>query len=227
MKKTYLSLVFGLCWLILSAQNRTIDTALYLNEHYKERTGVFESEPVTKGRIIFLGNSITEFADWKELLHDTSVVNRGIAGDNTYGVLARLEEVIERKPEKLFLEIGVNDIGSGFLQQATLDNMLSIMEQVHSKSPATRIFVFSILPVNENVKRHFPQFLGKNKQINKLNQELSKIAIKAGCVFIDLASRLKDESGKLNKAYAMPDGIHLNAKGYNLWIMVLKKEKYL
>jgi lysophospholipase L1-like esterase len=174
-----------------------------------------------------LGNSITEFGDWKELLHDTSVVNRGIAGNNTYGVLARLEDVIERKPEMLFLEIGVNDIGSGFSQQATLDNMQSIINKLRSKSPSTKIFFLSVLPVNENVKNQFPQFLGKNKEIDKLNQKLSKIAAKVGCIYIDLASYLKDKNGKLNKAYAMPDGIHLNSKGYNLWIMLLKKEKYI
>ncbi|HVU56438.1 MAG TPA: hypothetical protein VHD83_15340 [Puia sp.] len=43
-----------------------------------------------RGGTIFLGNSITEYGDWQRLLHDARVINRGIAGDNTFGILDRL-----------------------------------------------------------------------------------------------------------------------------------------
>jgi len=68
---------------------RLSDTIGFLPEYYPQRVAVFEKEPVVPGRIIFLGNSITQIADWKKLSNDSTVINRGIAGDITFGVLRR------------------------------------------------------------------------------------------------------------------------------------------
>src|SRR5689334_13421403 len=90
---------------------RLFDTVGFIPEYYPQRVAAFEKEPVVPGRIIFLGNSITQLGDWKKLLNDTTVINRGIAGDITFGVLKRLDDVIRRHPSKIFLLIGINDIG--------------------------------------------------------------------------------------------------------------------
>ena len=66
---------------------RVLDTLGFLPEYWPTREAYFEKEPVVTGRIIFLGNSITQIGDWKKLLNDTTVINRGIGGDNTFGVL--------------------------------------------------------------------------------------------------------------------------------------------
>jgi hypothetical protein len=47
---------------------------------------------------MFLGNSITNHVDWEELLGMPNARNRGISGYITYGVLERLDEVIEGHP---------------------------------------------------------------------------------------------------------------------------------
>ena len=39
---------------------RVFDTIGFLPEYYPQRVAVFEKEPVVTGRIIFLGNSITQ-----------------------------------------------------------------------------------------------------------------------------------------------------------------------
>ena len=108
--KACLSLFFGLVSMAATGQNIRYDTIQYAKEYYQKRVVVFNNEPVVKHRIIFIGNSLTQFGDWNKLLDDSTVVNRGIAGDNTYGVLARLNDIIIRKPAKLFIEIGINDI---------------------------------------------------------------------------------------------------------------------
>src|SRR3954470_24562286 len=75
---------------------RVGDTISVLGDVYKTRMAQFESEPVVTGKIIFLGNSITQGGDWKKLLNDSTIINRGIGGDITFGVLKRLDDVIKR-----------------------------------------------------------------------------------------------------------------------------------
>jgi len=227
MKSVILGLVLGLIPAILIAQNQHTDSTKFINDHYRERIKVFSGEQVKKTNVLFLGNSITEFGDWKVLLNDPNVLNRGIAGDNTYGVLARLQDVIARKPSKVFIEIGVNDIGSGFTKDIILKNMLSIVARIHTGSPESAIYILSILPVNDDVKTNFPQFENKNKQFDEVNQQLIGNAAKNNYIFINLSSLLKNSDGKLSKQYAKPDGLHLNDLGYQVWIRLLKEKRYL
>ena len=103
MKKIVFILFFSLISIAAIGQHLTYDTIQYAKEYYQKRIVIFNSEPVIKGKIILLGNSITQFGDWKKLLNDSSVINRGIAGDNTHGVLTRLNDVIIRQQAKLFI----------------------------------------------------------------------------------------------------------------------------
>ena len=75
--------------------------------YYHQRATHFTQLPATQGGVIFLGNSITDGGEWAELFPGIQVLNRGISGDYSTGVLNRLAEVYNRKPDKLFLLIGV------------------------------------------------------------------------------------------------------------------------
>ncbi|HTH30207.1 MAG TPA: GDSL-type esterase/lipase family protein, partial [Lacibacter sp.] len=81
--------------------------------YYHQRVTFFKSMPQTKDEIIFLGNSITDGAEWAQLFNDVRMKNQGISGDVTAGVLHRLPVVTNRKPAKIFLLIGTNDLARG------------------------------------------------------------------------------------------------------------------
>src|SRR5690606_12338396 len=91
------------------AQEVTYDST-YRPDIYASRVEMFKSFPTTDKDIVFIGNSITFWADWQELLKTSHVKNRGIPGDISFGVLERLDEVIEGKPRKIFIMIGINDL---------------------------------------------------------------------------------------------------------------------
>ena len=79
--------------------------------NYKKLIEEFKKEPLDFGDIVFLGNSITAGGkDWSERLNQPNIKNRGIGGDVTEGVLARLDELIYFKPRTVFLLIGINDL---------------------------------------------------------------------------------------------------------------------
>lgn len=81
---------------------------------YEQRASLFDELKVEQSDIIFLGNSITNGAEWAELFNNYSVKNRGISGDTCEGVYDRLESILRGHPRKVFLLIGINDLGRGF-----------------------------------------------------------------------------------------------------------------
>lgn len=227
MKQLLFTLFIWLTATLANGQNTRYDTIRYAKDYYAERVALFKSEPVKKGRIILLGNSITEFGDWKKLLNDSTVVNRGIAGDNTFGVLDRLNDVIIREPNKLFIKVGINDIAQNIPVDIIVKNMMTIVERIKNQSPRTQIYVHSILPTNDNVKKEYPDAFNKNDVANQVNERVKQKAAEKGFTYIDLSKELKDKHGKLDVKYAEADGLHLNPAGYQVWVSLLKVRKYL
>jgi lysophospholipase L1-like esterase len=182
-----------------------------LKAYYYHRKEHFESLPNTEHEIIFLGNSITDQAEWFELFQNPNVKNRGISGDDTDGVLGRLDEVIESKPAKIFIMIGTNDLSYGKSVEYILGNYARILDTIFQKSPDTKIFIQSVLPTDDAI--HYTR---KNSEIIRINKELEELARSKGCIYIDLFKEFATSENKLNPEYSI-DGLHLNGKGYELW----------
>jgi lysophospholipase L1-like esterase len=225
MKNLFLSLTLVLCHWSL-AQVRTYDTLPNLPDHYVKRFELFKKEPKVQGRVIMVGNSITEGGDWKSLLHDSTIVNRGISGDVTFGVLNRLNEITDQKPSKIFLLIGINDVSRNTPDEVIIANTLLIVLRIREASPSTEIFLQSILPTNDTFKNLHENFVGKGARIRRINEQLAKYSATLKYVYIDLHSNFIDANGSMETKYAT-DGLHLSTVGYQHWVEVLKKGKYL
>ena len=189
----------------LEAWNRAIRAYYY---HRKEH---FESLPDTKDEIIFLGNSISDNCEWSELFENPNVKNRGIGGDDTDGVLERIDEVLSSSPKKVFILIGTNDLAYGKTVDHIIENYNKILDSISIKSPDTEVFIQSVLPVDEAV--HWTR---KMSDIKLINGKLIEICDERGIVYIDLFPLFVNSENKLNPDYSI-DGLHLNAAGYLLW----------
>src|SRR3954451_1058356 len=62
------------------------------NPYYRTRLDFFR-QTVGDADVVMLGDSITEGIDWHELFPHVRILNRGIGGDTSAGVLNRLDEV--------------------------------------------------------------------------------------------------------------------------------------
>ncbi len=204
---------------------RLSDTLPVLPDVYARRVAQFESEPVATGRVVFLGNSITQGGDWPRLLGDSTVVNRGIGGDVTYGVRARLEDVIRRRPSKLFILIGINDVSKDIPDAVIAENVRAIVESVRAGSPQTVVYVQSVLPLNPTVPG-FPQHYDKPQHVVRLNRLLRAVAASTHARFVDLYPLFLDAQGRLDRRYT-GDGLHLNEAGYQRWVAHLRRTSAL
>ena len=201
------------------------DTIPFIPEHTTQRLEQFKKQPVTQRGIIFLGNSITEMGNWAGLLNDTTVLNRGIGGDITYGVLKRIDDVIIRQPKKLFILLGINDIGKDIPDSVIAYNYFKIISKIKAGSPTTKIYVQSILPINPTMK-NFPQHYDKAEHIPRVNAMLKTKAATLGYTYINLHPLFVDKQNRLDAKYTI-EGLHLKPEAYIVWVDYLKKMKYL
>ncbi len=197
----------------------------YRPASYSLKVGQFKSFANKNSDIIFLGNSITAGTDWNELLGLSNARNRGISGDITFGVLERLDEVIEGHPAKVFILIGINDISRNIPDSVIINNYRKMVERIQAGSPATKIYFQTLLPVN-NEFTQFKNHYNKDVHIAYVNAAIKQLVKECKVNLIDLNPNFQDANGKLDKKYT-EDGLHLNIEGYKVWASILKKGNYL
>lgn len=186
----------------------------------------FQAMSVTGDDIVFIGNSITFWGDWRELTGSDRVKNWGIPGDHTYGILARVDDIVSVKPSKVFILAGINDLAGGLTDSLIVAHLKEIVGRILEGTPETAIYIQSILPTNPTfgkLNRHY----GHEDRIQQINRLLSEFAENTrNCTFIDLYTYFLDDAGFLLKEYTW-DGVHLTVAGYELWKEILIQKGYL
>lgn len=184
----------------------------YTNYNYwKEKNSLQSLLPIDSGSIVFVGNSLTDGGEWYELLHNPRIINRGIGGDDSEGLLCRIENLVSNKPAAIFISEGFNDIAYGTSLEKYIANMEAVIRKVKAQSPATKIFVQSILPTNTF----------HNKSVPSWNQALKDLSRLENVTYLDNHSQFVDSKGGLKKDFTF-DGVHLTGDGYILWAWLLK-----
>lgn len=175
-------------------------------------------------RVVFMGNSITEA--WEnihpaffELNH---FVNRGISGQTTPQMLLRFrQDVIDLHPELVVILAGINDIAEN-TGPITLDEILKNIISMTELARANQIKVVlcSVLPANRFQWR--PSIKPADKVI-ELNKKISDYADKSNLIYVNYYSDMVDDQKGLRKEFG-EDGVHPNAKGYDLMEAILLRE---
>jgi len=189
--------------------------------YYDQRKSLFEILPDTKNEIIFLGNSITDGSEWCELLGNQHAKNRGISGDTSEGVLFRLYQVTRAQPAKVFLLIGINDLSKNISPDTVYVNICKIVSTIRTKSPKTKVYVQSILPVNNTFKT-FANHTSRTPQVKDLNERLRTICPRLGATYVNLFIELKNPNDDLLNPMYTNDGLHLLGEGYKAWMRVIQ-----
>ena len=197
---------------------------------YKKKIKEYRDHPIGKNKIVFLGNSITySMRHWDKKFNVKNIVNRGISGDYSDGILERLDEIIYYKPLAVFFLIGLNDFFDdnttrpGRTPEYVAKNILTAAKTIKQGSPETKIFIQTIMPINNR------QYLDEKPQVNFLwstyypsvNQQINATnkILKENHEFeiIDLHPLYLNNDQSMKRDLSK-DGVHLNENGYNIWI---------
>jgi len=172
-------------------------------KHLKE----LRSMPIKDSDIVFIGNSLTEAFPLEQMFPSEPVRNRGVSGNKSKDVLKRITPIAKAKPQKIFLDVGINDI----LRNVSLDtlfiNYKSIIKIIQSNSPTSKIYIQSLLPVGNKYQSFRPK-------INAFNDTLQTFCKSNSITFINLFPLFY--KGGLDPYYST-DSLHLNRSAYEVW----------
>lgn len=178
--------------------------------------------------IICIGDSLTEGTDipvghtWPALSANAlnmEVVNCGIGGDTTAGMLARLyPQVVDRKPGFAFILGGTNDLWWGWEVNIILGNLFSMIVQARHHGIAPVIGL--PLPVNIPAARaneFSPPWGGYARfaaRLEELLDALIRHATESEVVIVDLHHPFMDARQQVRADLFLPDGLHPNKVGH-------------
>jgi hypothetical protein len=171
--------------------------------------------------ILFIGSS--SIRGWETLKEDMApfpVINRGFGGSQAHHVLYYMDRIVfPYQPRAIVFYEGDNDIAAGKHPQQFIDECRIFADRVQHHLPGTPIFFLSVKP---SVSRTL--YEEARREANKLLQELA--AGDDRLHYVDISTDMFDASGRIRDDIFLDDQLHLNAKGYELWANIIRKELF-
>ena len=194
-------------------------------QHYHSRYLQFEQEePINSNTVVMLGNSLTQGGgDWAKLLDCPEAVNRGIIGDEVMGIYDRLHQILPGKPKKIFFLSGVNDLSHHLSADTIVEMTARVVDRIAKESPETKIYIQSLLPINESFKR-YRNLNGTTDTIPEINKKLKAMCKEKGVTYIHLFDLFVEAKGSnVLKAEYTADGLHIKKEFYPIWADAIRK----
>lgn len=193
------------------------------NPFYQQKISEFgQMRPVDSTDVVMVGDGLTEYAgDWNKLLQWRHIRNRGIAGDRIKGVASRLHSVLQGKPKALFLMVGTNDILEKETLPVVLHDYIDLINLVRKTSPETKLYVQSLLPVNETFSNE--KLSGMTNTIASFNVQLRHYCERYHVGYINIFKRFVRHGTNEMRRELTSDGLYLTPFGYKVWAFELKK----
>jgi lysophospholipase L1-like esterase len=165
--------------------------------------------------LVFVGDSITDgwrgaSAIWRKNFGPYGPLNLGISGDRTEHVLWRLQHgELEGYQARLFvIMIGTNNGGDSAADVAK--GVEAIVAEIKKKQPQAKILLLGIFPRGDKPNDHRAKNDETNKIIAKLDDGGKTLK------YLDIGDKFLTADKELPKDI-MPDALHPNAKGYQIW----------
>ena len=169
--------------------------------------------------LLMLGDSLVEWGDWEVLLPKVQVINRGIAGEHTEELSARLINEIDTvladraEPEYILIMTGTNNLLMGNTYFPAI--LGSMLPRLIDLCPGSMITLNSIMPM---------QIQGLAQQtIQAANIELRNVAEHNNCRFLDMSTPFTEQCLPITKPCFLNDGVHLATRGYRVWAETIQQ----
>jgi lysophospholipase L1-like esterase len=200
---------------------------------YHQANEELRKQPPDPKRVVFMGDSITDFWRLDQSFPGKPYVNRGIGGQTTPQMLVRMyPDVIDLKPAAMIVLAGTNDIArnTGPMTAELIEENIMAMTELAQRH-GIKVILCSVLPVSDYPFQHqqngeAPRGRGPVPRIRmtdshpaadilKLNAWMKDYAARVNATYVDYFTPLADEKGWLKDAVS-DDGLHPNADGYKI-----------
>lgn len=165
---------------------------------------------IEKGGVVFAGSSTVRMWDVAKAFPDLKPINSGFGGSEIRDSTRFADRVIlNHEPRAIVFYAGDNDVNSGRSPEQVATDFKAFAETVHKKLPKSRIYFIAIKPSVLRWKQ-FDKQTAANKLVKEMCDKDERL------VFIDVVKPLLNDQGKPRPELLGLDGLHLNAKGYEL-----------
>ena len=211
-------------------QYRASRLAIYTDDfgelkRYREADATLAASTPGENRVIFIGDSITDYWKLADYFPGKPYINRGIDGQTTGQMLVRFrQDVIDLHPKVLVVLAGTNDVAgvTGRTRGEDIEANYASMAEL-ARAHNIRMVFSSLLPVydyTEDAKESFA--LRPAERILALNRWLKDYCAKNGFLYLDYFSALVDDRGMMKRDLS-DDGLHPNAAGYKIMAPLVEK----
>nr|WP_063570497.1 SGNH/GDSL hydrolase family protein [Luteibacter rhizovicinus] len=176
-----------------------------------------KASPPPANAVLFIGSSSIRF--WKTLATDFPryrVINRGFGGSDLDDATAFADRIVTPyHPAALVMYAGDNDLQGGDSPEQVRDDFAAFVGKVRETQPDLPVAFIAIKPSVARVAL-LPNILQADMLIRQWAMTQKNVA------FLDVVPAMLDAKGQPMSDLFIDDGLHMNAKGYALWVAQVK-----
>src|SRR5690554_4443375 len=216
-KKVVLNILLGLSFLfyanVIQAQEVRFSRDI---QAFKKQDSI-KAPP--QNAILLIGSS--SFTNWKNVqsdFPDYSIINRGFGGSTLQDLIYHFDDiVIPYNPKQVIIYCGENDFAeSDTVSSATVFNRFKKLYSMLR----TSLGDVDIAYVSNKPSPSRQHLLSKMAEANRLIENF--ITKENNIEYIDVFSEMLEKDGSPKKEIFLEDQLHMNEKGYAIWINVIK-----
>jgi len=210
---------------IVNASDLSTTPQPKLNTRIQNRFAASQSNEYS---YVFMGDSITHGwerkgkAAFSEHFAGIPILNIATSGDRTENTIWVIDHVNwdQVNAKVAMLMIGTNNTGHRSEDKESPEDTAAgikvILEKLKEKTPDTKILLLAIFP--RGATEEDPRRV-RNDKVNAL---IAELADHQRIFFLDINSKLLEPDGKTLSRSIMPDLLHPNGQGYEIWAKAVK-----
>jgi lysophospholipase L1-like esterase len=170
-----------------------------------------KASPPAQGGVLFVGSSSIRLWKLDKAFPEKGYINRGFGGSQLADSVYFFDRIVKPyKPRLIVLYAGDNDLANEKTPCQVAADFQAFVDRMHAELPETKLIYIAIKP---SLRRWNIVHKGQaaNAVINAICVDDEKLT------FVDIAPPMLLEDGTPNPDLFLPDGLHLNLKGYTLW----------
>ena len=172
--------------------------------------------PPPQGAVLFIGSSSIRF--WKTLASDfpeVHTINRGFGGSEIDDATFFADRIVAPcHPRAIVMYAGDNDLADGDSPAYVRDDFAAFVRKARALEPRVPIAFIAIKP---SVARK--ALLSQIREANTLVRRYA--ASQRGVTYLDVFTPMLGVDGQPQAKWFIGDGLHMNRKGYALWISIV------